>query len=175
MIVYKLTDKDGKTRVGFENETQWGNNVTNETDGSGELCGSGWLHAYEDPLLAVLHNPIHARLNPDTMILWECKTGDVIKRDGFMKLGTTKLTTVKQIPLPVITIEQRSKYAVLCALSVYKEKDFVIWANKWLYIIDKTKAAAETVAWVTAEVVAWAVAEAITPINLISIAKQAML
>jgi len=40
--LYKLTDVDGYTR----NNTRWGKNVTHTTDGSGELCGPGWLHAY---------------------------------------------------------------------------------------------------------------------------------
>ena len=112
MRVIKLTTADGRTRVGYNNETQWGANVTHETDGVGELCGPGWLHAYEDILLAVLHNPVHAKLNPDNMIAWEAETGDVIKKEDQMKLGTTKLTTIRQIPIPEITTEHRVRYVI---------------------------------------------------------------
>ena len=60
MIGYKLTNENHETYNG----TKWGPGVTHETDGHGELCGSGWLHYYDDPLLAVLLNPIHANFQP---------------------------------------------------------------------------------------------------------------
>lgn len=59
MKAYKLTDENHQTR----NETQWGENITHYTNGEGELCGPGWLHYYNDPLLAVLLNPVHAGLS----------------------------------------------------------------------------------------------------------------
>jgi hypothetical protein len=48
MKLYKLTDQNAQTM----NNTQWGPGVTHETDGRWALCGPGWLHAYEHPLLA---------------------------------------------------------------------------------------------------------------------------
>ena len=67
MKLYKLTDGDGQTMSG----TQWGPGVSHSGTGEGELCGPGWIHAYEHPLIAVLLNPIHANIqNPR---LWEAE------------------------------------------------------------------------------------------------------
>ena len=52
ITLYKLTDGDGQTRGG----TQWGPGVSHSGTGKGELCGPGWIHAYEHPLIAVLLN-----------------------------------------------------------------------------------------------------------------------
>ena len=53
---YKLTDRKMQTHCGY----QWQIGQWHETSGEGELCTEGWLHCYTSPLLAVLHNPIHA-------------------------------------------------------------------------------------------------------------------
>ena len=53
---YKLTDSKGQTH----GRTEWGPGITHQAPGVGELCTAGWLHAYPDPVLAVLMNPIHA-------------------------------------------------------------------------------------------------------------------
>jgi len=133
---YKLTNQDGRTF----NAMQWGSGVMHETDGSGELCSKGWLHYYRDPLLAILHNPIHSDIpNP---VLWECKIEGKRKHDGWMKSGCTKLTTVKPIFLPIVTLEQRIRYAILCAKEVCKDKIWNQWADKWLSGEDRTAATA---------------------------------
>jgi hypothetical protein len=136
MKAYKLTDENGQTH-GY---CQWGENVTHETDGHGELCGSGWLHFYDDPYLAVLFNPIHAGFNNPQ--LWEAETGEIIKKDKGLKFGTTKLTTVKKIPLPIITTGQRIEFAIRCAQIVYKNDAWNQWANDWLNGKDRTANAA---------------------------------
>jgi len=86
MIVYKLTDQKMQTPGGY----QWEHGVTRETDGSGDLCGSGWLHYYHDPLLAVLLNPIHADI--EDPILWEAEAEGLHRDDKGLKGGCTKLT-----------------------------------------------------------------------------------
>ena len=63
--VYKITNKNGRSRPGHSNETQWGPNVTHTTSGEGELCGPGWLHGYHHPLLAVLLNLAHGAYEED--------------------------------------------------------------------------------------------------------------
>src|SRR5262250_2167785 len=96
--LYKLTDERGQTRGG----TQWGEDVTHEALGADgrDLCSSSWIHAYEHPLLAALLNPIHADFQSPQ--LWEAR-GEIGKRDGQLKCGCRKLTTVRQIELPTIT------------------------------------------------------------------------
>ena len=137
MKLYKLTDEDGKTY----NDTQWGENVTHKAKpGEGELCSEYYIHAYTDPLLAVLLNPIHADFkNPR---LWEAK-GRVMATGHGLKVGCKTLTTIREIPLPVITQEQRIRFAILCAQQVYKDKKWNSWANKWLSSEDRSEAAAE--------------------------------
>ena len=62
----KLTNAFGETR----NNTKWGENVTHETSGEGDLCGHGWLHYYEDEYLAVFMDPVHGNFGPTTK-MWE--------------------------------------------------------------------------------------------------------
>ena len=139
MIGYKLTTQDNRTRVDETNETLWGENVTHKAlrDG-GELCSDKWIHFYTHPLLAVYFNPIHANIaNPK---LWECEIEGTVKSE-FDKSGCKKLTTLREIPLPVITTEQRIEIAIKCSLLVYEESGYVMWAEDWLSGKDRTNAA----------------------------------
>ena len=162
--LYKLTDSCGKTR----NDTQWGPGVSHSGTGEGELCGPGWIHAYEHPLIAVLMNPIHARFR--TPRLWEAE-GEVGLRNGQLKCGCKTLTTIREIPLPEITAEMRVRFAILCAKEVCADLPWNAWADKWLSGEDRSEAAAGAVAsaasaaraaaaWAAAASAAWAVASA---------------
>ena len=134
--LYKLTDSCGKTR----NDTQWGHGVSHSGTGEGELCGPGWIHAYEHPLIAVLVNPIHANFpNPR---LWEAE-GEIGLRDGQLKCGCKTLTTVREIPLPAVTTEMRVRFGILCAKEVCAYPAWSTWADRWLSGEDRTQAAAE--------------------------------
>lgn len=150
MLLYKLTDKDCCTYNG----TRWGVNVTHEVTGEGELCGPGWIHAYTDPLLAVLLNPIHADFTNQR--LWEAE-GEIGKDDCGLKVGCKKLTTIREIPLPEISTEQKFRFAILCALEVFTEPSFVKWANNWLENKDRSSSAAEG-AWSSVSCAVWSVA-----------------
>jgi len=157
--LYKLTDSDGQTRGG----TQWGPGVSHSGTGKGELCGPGWIHAYEHPLIAVLLNPIHADFqNPR---LWEAK-GEVGLRDtGQLKCGCKTLTTIREIPLPEITEEMRARFAILCAKEVClcSCSTWKAWANKWLSGEDRSVEAAKAAAraaWAAEDAAAAAAAAA---------------
>lgn len=137
--LYKLTDQDGYTRRRMSGETKWSPGFTLEASGKDELCSSSFVHAYTHPLLAVLLNPIHARIeNP---LLWEAE-GDIALTDDGLKVGCTRLTTIKQIDLPVISTEQRVRFAVLCAKAVYEGPGWKKWADNWLSGADRTKTTA---------------------------------
>ena len=125
LTLYKLTDKYRRTY----GDTEWGEGVTHSGTGEGELCGPGWIHAYEHPLLAALLNPIHADFAEPR--LWLAH-GKVEKREGMLKCGCRSLTTIRELPLPEITIEQRVKFAILCAKEVYKDPLWNKWADAWL-------------------------------------------
>ena len=166
--LYKLTDENGRTRGG----TQWGPGISNGGTGIGGLCGPGYVHAYENPLLAVLLNPIHGDFENPRM--WEAE-GETAKRDGQIKCGCVTLTTVREIPLPAITATQRVRFAILCAKSVFKDADWNVWADNWLSGKDRSARAAWAAAW--AAWAAWA-AEAAraaeADIDLIAIAEEAI-
>lgn len=137
--LYKLTDYLDQTY----NETQWGENVTHITNGQGGLCGPGWIHAYLSPELAILLNPTHGNfLNPH---LWLAR-GEIGIRDGEFKVGTTCLTTIRQIPIPIITAEQRIIFAINCAKQVYIDPLFIQWADNWLNNVDRTERSAQLAA-----------------------------
>ena len=70
MTLYKLTTQDGVTRKGEHNETKWGDGVEHTASGEGDLCGPGWLHAYEDPLVAAFMNPAHANITNPRELWW---------------------------------------------------------------------------------------------------------
>ena len=143
MKLYKLTDENGKTRAGETNECQWSDGVSHSGTGKGGLCGPGYIHAYEDPLLAVLLNPIHVNFSAPR--LWECE-GEIAKRDGPLKCGCVSLATVREITLQNVTTEQRVRFAILCALAVYKDAAFVTWARGWLDGSDRSQSAAAAAA-----------------------------
>jgi hypothetical protein len=150
-MLYKLTRQDFITRSGC----LWGENVTHTADGQGALCSEHWLHAYEHPLIAVFMNPIHGDFsNP---ILWECD-GIVGITDHGLKVGCTSLTTLRQIPLPVVTTEQCVRFAIACAVSVYQEPSFISWAMSWIYGTDRSRKAALAAAAAWAESAAEAAA-----------------
>ena len=135
ITLYKLTDRDGQTR----NDTQWGPGVSHSGTGKGELCGPGWIHAYEHPLIAVLLNPIHA--NFQSPRLWEAE-GEVGLRDGQLKCGCKALTTIREIPLPAVTTEMRVRFGILCAKEVCAYPAWNAWADRWLSGGDRSEAAA---------------------------------
>jgi hypothetical protein len=142
MLKYKLTNQDNMTF----NNTLWGEGVTHETDGSGELCGPGWLHFYHSAELAAIMNPIHAQIkNPK---LWECEAEGQFLDDHGLKGGCTRLTTIREIPLPEVTIEQKIRFGILCARKAFggKSEQWDRWCEGWLSGSDRSKAAAAAAA-----------------------------
>jgi len=168
-MLYKLTDQKGKT----QGWCQWGEGVTHRAKGKGkELCTNEVIHAYRSPLLAILLNPLHTQIeNP---ILWEAK-GRVVADDS-LKVGCKQLTTIQKIELPKVTTEQKARFAILCALEVYKDEKFAEWAKAWLDGFDRSDTAAKAAR--TAEAAAWAAAAAraarAVKIDLAKVAEEAM-
>lgn len=191
-IAYKLTDIDMQTYGGF----QWRLDEPAYTSGEGELCGRGWLHFYDDPLLAVFLNPIHARFKNPRM--FEALATGEIKTDRGRKFGTTELTLKREIEVPVVMTVQRIAFGILCAKHVCDDQPWNAWADKWFSGEDRTMGAAKTTArrmaamiasraareaaeaaatWSASEAAwaAWATVETtMMVINLKTIAKQAM-
>ena len=196
MIRYKLTDQNMETY----NHTKWEIGISKHTDGSGGLCSSGWLHCYSHPLLAVLLNPIHAKIsNP---LLFKCDATGNHKYDMGLKEGSTTMVIIKELPLPSITLNQKIAFGILCSLEQYKEPTYVRWALNWLNNTDRSESAAESAAesawnaawgaaesaWSAAESAesaaksaesaaksaAWSAAESTIQINFLKLAKEAL-
>ena len=181
MRCYKLTTQKMTT----QGNTVWGEGVTHtpkESDGG--LCSGAVIHAYTHPLLAVLLNPIHADITKP--ILWEAEGHGEMLNDHGLKIGFRGgLTTIRQIPLPVVTTEMRVRFAILCAKEVYSDKAWNAWADKWLSGEDRSGDAAHTAAraaaarsvaaaaWDAAYAAARAAAYARAHIDLIAIAEIA--
>ena len=130
--LYKLTDQEGYTRKGQGDQCLWGPGVRHSVKvrvKNPQLCTANVIHAYSNPLIAVIMNPRHANFkNPR---LWKA-TGFPVVRESQLKLGCYSLTTVEEIPIPVITVDQKVRFTILVSLEVYKEADFVSWAKNWL-------------------------------------------
>jgi len=147
-FLYKLTDEHGNSF----NHTHWSEGVRHEIvkelrDNSEPLCTKHYLHAYENPLVAVFINSLHtAYVNP---ILWQA-TGWVQKRDNQLKCGCFSLRTIQKVPLPVITRNQRVRVAIYCALIQPQSEHFKKWAAKWLAGEDRTAGAAAAYAYAAA-------------------------
>ena len=153
MVLYKLTDQNGQTRGGC----QWGEGVEHTAPGTGNLCTAGWLHAYTHPLLAVFVSPVHPNLADP--VLWEAE-GDVGKDDCGLKVGCTRLKTIRRIPLPEVTVNQRIRFAIYCAKAVRTNARWDEWADGWLNRSDRTADAARA-AYDTADASAAAAASAV--------------
>jgi len=184
MIAYKLTTAEMQTFGGCT----WTPGEWQRTWGREELCTEGWLHYYDDPLIAVFLDPIFGNFGP-TARLWEAEAEGRIKMYGrppfVLTYGCTRLRLVREIPLPELTMEQRVEAAIRIAQYVVGDDCPVwsAWAEAWLSGADRsakatTKAEAETArvatcapwnaAWAAlkadaeaaAEAAAWAEAEA---------------
>jgi len=149
MKYYKLTNQNRQT----QNGTQWGKNITHKATGTGrKLCSPDVIHVYDHPLKAAMFNPLHANfINP---VLWQCRVKKVVADDK-LKVGVKECTTIRQVPLPEISTNQRVRFAILCTLLICRDKSFESWAGNWLSGKDRTTGAARA-ARATAEAAAGA-------------------
>jgi hypothetical protein len=143
--------------------------------------------------LAVFLAPIHVEFK--ALRLWEAE-GEVALTDGGLKVGCRSLTTIREIPLPGVTTEQRAKFAILCSLEVHRDLVYRRWADNWLSGQDRSaraamaaraaseaaraaRVAARAAAWEAASEAAseaaWEAAWEASEIDLITIARKAVL
>ena len=143
MPYYKLTDAKGQTHGG----TQWGPGVRHEATGKGTgLCSDGWIHCYPDKYLAVLRNPCDAQFKNPQCWLFEPEGESLIES---LKCGFQAGTTVKRVPLPRFTTNQKVVFAILCAKASpdwQGKAAWNTWADKWLSGEDRTAYAARAAA-----------------------------
>jgi len=141
-IKYKLTDQNLRTYKGFQWVVGEWVQAPGELDQS--LCSDAWIHFYDDPLLAVFFNPIHADI--DNPRLWEMEIDGDTKMDA-TKGGARRARLVRELPLSLITPTQRVEIGIRCVQGLHSEPNFVIWAENWLNGTNRTKTAAAQAAW----------------------------
>lgn len=141
VVRYKLTDENGMTY----GQTQWGEGATYSTSGRGGLCGSGWLHCYNDPLVALLMNPYHADFTHPKICKVECYGQN--KLDHGLKEGWTSMAFLEWIDVPEISTNQRIAFGLLCAKRVCTDQKWLTWTDGWLSGADRSYVAAADAAY----------------------------
>ena len=156
MRAYKLTDAAGQTH----GETPWGPGVTHEAKpGRGPLCSDRWIHCYADPLMAVFMNPVHAGF--EHPLLWECEASGGLCDDRGLKFGAKRVTTIRTIPLPVLTLEQRITAAIYLgqagmeSVPEMRVRHWESWADGWLTGADRSEVGAARTAQFTGDRGLW--------------------
>lgn len=147
--LYKLTSANLTTFRGC----LWIPGEWKSAPGKGELCTSGWIHAYESPLVGIFMDLIHGNFG-STGRMWECEGEGMVLRDHDLKIGVERLRLISELPLPVIDTERRVTIAILCAKRVCVEPSWIKWADDWLSGRNRTANAAA--AWATAAWAIWA-------------------
>ncbi len=113
-ILYKLTDKDGYTRRYETNQTLWmvglRQTIDSVYDGYNDLCSPNVFHAYLDPHLALIFNPLHAGFNDNSMRLFKAK-GTVVAVDGIEKVGVKSLEPIEELAVSKVCIGLREEIA----------------------------------------------------------------
>lgn len=152
--IVKLTNAQGQTGAPYGTPLQWGPGVTHAVEYTGALCTAGVLHAYEasslrDALaLAILRDPEDGGFG-STARAWVCRGSGQHVSNG-IKSGYETLTTVREIQLPAVSIEQRVECAIRLAWEVCDKPGWRAWAEGWLDGSDRSDVAA----WAAAA--AWA-------------------
>lgn len=176
MNLIKLTDQDGYTRRGEFNETRWepGWIYTAVGPDDKQLCGPGLIHAYEDLLVGLFLNPIHASLvNPRAFLV----RGNVVARDCGLKVGCRSVECVKELVVPAITNINRIAFGILAVKRVYRQDSiWNKWADLWLSGVDRSAEAVRVAAEAareTAEIAARVAAEGLTAAREVAAAQSA--
>lgn len=147
-MLLKFTDSNLRTHNGA---CQWVPGEWQETDGSGGLCGPGWIHLYDGtPELAVCLDPIHGNFleKPDAQ-LREVDIDGQRKEDHGLKLGTTRCRLLERIAIPEVSIPARVRWAIYCVRAIPDRQPILrwkSWADKWLAGEREVEAAAAA-AW----------------------------
>ena len=136
MKFYKLLTQE----MTSYNDTKWELNVPITVEKEGvEMCTDQVLHCYNHPLLAVICNPIHARIrNPK---IFGINVDKIVNSDG-LKFASKSQTLIKEISLPEISLDQKIEFAIRVVKLVCKNEGWNEWADKWLSGEDRSKASA---------------------------------
>ena len=138
-------------------DTKWeiGTPITIAKEGV-EMCSDQVLHCYNHPALAVIFNPVHARIFSPK--LFEISVDKIVNTDG-LKFASKSQTLIKEISLPEITLEEKIEFAIKVAKLVCEDSEWNVWADSWLDGSDRSEGSAYTAAlaaWAADAAAAWA-------------------
>jgi hypothetical protein len=125
VLVYKFTDVKMRTRGGF----QWKLGKARRAPGKSEwLCNEAWLHAYPDKLTASFMWPAHVS---DLYVrFFEAEAdGEILQDTDGNKLGCTRLTLLRELKPPAISLDVRRRLAIKCAKT--STSSFLSWNSNW--------------------------------------------
>ncbi len=126
MNLYKLTDENYKTF----NNTKWEIGKTNSLPfcKNPPLCSYNVFHAYKNLNLGLLLNPIHANFKNFKILLCEGE----IKVEEWGKIGTFKLTPIKEIEIPSWYQNEETRRKVQLQFAIlYVEKSLPIFEKEF--------------------------------------------
>lgn len=194
----KLTNQNMETFGGFKWKLGKWQYIASRRRGQGYgICTSAWFHCYDDPLVAVLLNPIQGQfINPR---LFRVNVRGLRRSSCGGKFGFTCMRLVEELPVAVVTTRQRVAFGILAVSQIVDNQKWQRWASGWLAGQQSTFCPSYT--WLTsrpcarhaaaaadeaksdpdgaAQFAAWAAEEADAAsygrLNLNRIAKQAML
>ena len=134
--LYLITDEHDRTNDG----RYWLPGATHHVSGKGGLFGSGWFQCYMNPLFAAFLSPISDC--PENPHLWLVQGKVEITQKGLI-VGCRKLTAMRQVPLPILSNDQRIELAIAASKNAYPEEFFVSWADRQLQPIQGRRKASE--------------------------------
>jgi hypothetical protein len=103
--IYKITKPDSTTK----NNTSWGKHITRMADSSkpAKLCTEGVIHGYRSALRASLFNILFTGYSTGWPQLWVAE--GVIVVEDCVKIGCRGMTTLYQVPFPLISVDEKVK------------------------------------------------------------------
>ena len=133
-MLYLVTDQNCQTW----REVQWGINVTHI-----QTNPNYHFPVYDNLSVAAYMYPAYDGIeNPK---IWEAiGEGESRSQTGFRN-KYAKLTTLREIPFQIPTIEQRISFAILCSMNLVLNPLFQTWALNYLRNVDRTKETAHVV------------------------------
>ena len=125
---YKLVYQQYRT----QNETCWqlpdGTHPRIHARGAGDsLCTAGVIHSYASPELAAFMNIVHAAIREPRCIVIDA--GPMVADDG-TKGGHKWAQMVREVPMPVPTLQQRVVFAILSVRAIPGRAPIPIW-EQW--------------------------------------------
>jgi hypothetical protein len=151
MIGYKFVRSDLTSYGDF----RWEIGKWYETSGEGELFGPGWLHGFFTPEEAEIVILRYCGNEYDTLFEMEYD-GKVKIEAGWFGFGATRMRLVREIRRPAFTPDQRTRIAILSAMTVnegnreiWYTETWLPWAQDWLNG-KKNAAITPTVAYIAA-------------------------